>query len=89
MLADMWYKFDILFFQSDDPDYIEKSKVEAESIRKLKSLFKGLKFFLGREVPREELTFVIRLFSDQYYCSISIHYSIQKKIPYQCHTIHI
>jgi len=45
---------------SDDPDFIEKAKLEAESVRKLQELFKGLKFFLGREVPREELTFVIR-----------------------------
>lgn len=45
---------------ADDPDYIEKSKLEAQSVRKLQNLFKGLKFFLNREVPREELTFVIR-----------------------------
>ncbi|BFZ18728.1 hypothetical protein BsWGS_21767 [Bradybaena similaris] len=45
---------------ADDPDYIEKSKLEAQSVRKLQNLFKGFKFFLNREVPREELTFVIR-----------------------------
>jgi len=50
---------------SDDPDFIEKSKLEAESVKKLQGLFKGLKFFLGREVPREELTFMIRCCSGQ------------------------
>ncbi|CAL1534395.1 unnamed protein product [Lymnaea stagnalis] len=45
---------------ADDPDFIEKSKLEAESVKKLQNLFKGLRFFLNREVPREELTFVIR-----------------------------
>ncbi|CAG5135810.1 unnamed protein product [Candidula unifasciata] len=45
---------------ADDPHYIEKSKLEAQSVRKLQNLFKGLRFFLNREVPREELTFVIR-----------------------------
>ncbi|RUS79768.1 hypothetical protein EGW08_012484 [Elysia chlorotica] len=44
----------------DDPEYIEKSKLEAATISRLQSLFKGCKFFLNREVPREELTFVIR-----------------------------
>lgn len=50
---------------SEDPDFIEKSKIEAENVRKLQVLFKGLKFFLGREVPREELTFSIRCCSGQ------------------------
>jgi len=44
----------------DDPDMIEKSKIEAQAVQRQKTLFKGMKFFLGREVPRDELTFVIR-----------------------------
>lgn len=50
---------------TDDPDAVEKSKIEAQAVQKQQSLFKGLKFFLGREVPREELTFVIRCCSGQ------------------------
>ncbi|XP_059171927.1 pescadillo homolog [Physella acuta] len=45
---------------AEDPDFIEKSKLEAKSVLRLQNLFKGLKFFLNREVPRDELTFVIR-----------------------------
>uniref|UniRef100_A0A2C9LDR6 BRCT domain-containing protein n=1 Tax=Biomphalaria glabrata TaxID=6526 RepID=A0A2C9LDR6_BIOGL len=45
---------------ADDPEVVEKSKLEAKSVKKLKNLFKGLKFYLNREVPREDLTFVIR-----------------------------
>ncbi|KAK3798368.1 hypothetical protein RRG08_063379 [Elysia crispata] len=44
----------------DDPEYIEKSKLEAATVSRLQNLFKGCKFYLNREVPREELTFVIR-----------------------------
>ncbi|CAH1802182.1 unnamed protein product [Owenia fusiformis] len=47
---------------SDDPDLIEKAKVEQENMKKFQQLFKGLKFFLNREVPRECLTFIIRSF---------------------------
>jgi pescadillo protein len=43
----------------DDVD-IESARKEAESIDNLVKLFNGLKFFLGREVPREPLVFMIR-----------------------------
>lgn len=39
--------------------------MEAEKIKKLKTLFKGLKFFLNREVPREPLVFVLRCFGGE------------------------
>jgi hypothetical protein len=32
-------------------------------MKKLKSLFKGMKFFLNREVPRDQFVFAIRLVS--------------------------
>lgn len=41
----------------------EKTKLEEDQLKKLKTLFKGLKFFLNREVPREQFVFAIRAFS--------------------------
>lgn len=46
-------------------EQIEEARKEAEKIQKLKSLFKGLKFFLNREVPREPLVFIIRCFGGE------------------------
>ncbi|XP_044731716.1 pescadillo homolog [Chrysoperla carnea] len=48
-----------------DPEKIEQAKQEAEKVKKLKTLFKGLKFFLNREVPREPLVFLIRCFGGE------------------------
>ncbi|XP_054262532.1 pescadillo homolog [Macrosteles quadrilineatus] len=48
------------FPTTDDPEKIEEAKAEADKLRKLKSLFDGLKVFLNREVPREPLTFALR-----------------------------
>lgn len=45
-----------------DSDKIRKMKEEAASVRKLKRLFRGQKFFINREVPREPLVFIIRCF---------------------------
>lgn len=39
---------------------MEEAKKEAESVLRLQSLFKGLKFYINREVPRESLVFVVR-----------------------------
>jgi hypothetical protein len=50
----------ISLLQSSDPDVVERAKAEQESLQKLLNLFKGFKFFLNREVPRETLAFVIR-----------------------------
>lgn len=41
---------------------MEVAFAEAEKIRKLKTLFEGLKIFLNREVPREPLVFILRCF---------------------------
>lgn len=49
----------------DDPDRIEQAKIEQAKLKKLQQLFKGCKFFLNREVPRESLTFIIRSFGGQ------------------------
>ncbi|KAL1140072.1 hypothetical protein AAG570_000004, partial [Ranatra chinensis] len=49
----------------ENADQDEKVRIEAEKIWKLKKLFKGLKFFLGREVPREPLTFVLKCFGGE------------------------
>ncbi|OWF44823.1 Pescadillo-like [Mizuhopecten yessoensis] len=50
---------------SENPDLIEQARVEAEKHKKFLSLFKGLKFFLNRETPRESLVFVIRAFGGE------------------------
>ena len=43
----------------------EKRKKEMEELAKLKTLFKGTKVFLNREVPREPLVFMVRAFGGQ------------------------
>ena len=44
---------------------MEAAKKEAEQIKNLQSLFKDQKFFLGREIPREPLVFMIRAFGGE------------------------
>ena len=46
--------------QTEGDDKLDEAKREAEAIERLKTLFKGLKFFISREVPRESVVFVIR-----------------------------
>ncbi|XP_076250001.1 pescadillo homolog [Rhynchophorus ferrugineus] len=53
------------FNSEENPEKIEEAKREAEKIKKLKTLFKGLKFYLNREVPREPLVFIIRCFGGE------------------------
>lgn len=48
-----------------NPEKLEEAKKELEDVKKLKVLFKGLKFFLNREVPREPLVFIIRCFGGE------------------------
>lgn len=43
----------------------EEAKKEMEALKKLQSLFKHLKIFLNREVPRESLVLMIRAFGGQ------------------------
>lgn len=50
------------FTNEGDATNMEEIRIEAEKIKKLKTLFKGLKFFLNREVPREPLVFILRCF---------------------------
>lgn len=56
---------DFPVLNADDPDRVEQAKVEAEKLKKFQNLFKGLKFFLNREVPREALVFIIRSFGGE------------------------
>ena len=49
-----------MLFQTEGADKLEEAKKEAQAVQKLQSLFKGLKFFVGREVPRESVVFIIR-----------------------------
>ncbi|XP_063226073.1 pescadillo homolog [Bacillus rossius redtenbacheri] len=50
---------------TDDPEKLEKTKLELERVKNLKTLFEGLKFFVNREVPREPLVFIIRCFGGE------------------------
>lgn len=45
-----------------DADSITKQKEEEQALKKFQNLFSNCKFFLGREVPKETLVFVIRSF---------------------------
>lgn len=44
----------------DGSDQLEEAKKEAKAVQQLQSLFKGLKFFVSREVPRESVVIVVR-----------------------------
>lgn len=58
-------EIDIFHTEDDDPQKLEDAKLEAEKVKKLKTLFKGLKFYINREVPREPLVFIIRCFGGE------------------------
>lgn len=51
-----------LLDQSQNSNRIIELKKEAKELKKLRSLFKGLKFYVNREVPREPLVILIRSF---------------------------
>ncbi|XP_063697380.1 pescadillo homolog [Culicoides brevitarsis] len=51
-----------LFAGEGDTEKLQKLKEESNSLKRLQNLFKGLKFFINREVPREPLVFIIRCF---------------------------
>nr|CAG4651793.1 EOG090X05E6 [Triops cancriformis] len=54
-----------VFDKSDDPSKVDDSKKEAEAIKRLQTLFVGLKVFIGREVPRESVVFLLRACGSQ------------------------
>lgn len=45
---------------SDDTKAVEAARIEADLLQKQTKLFEGLRFFLSREVPRENIVFMIR-----------------------------
>ncbi|KAH8329207.1 hypothetical protein KR074_005762, partial [Drosophila pseudoananassae] len=51
-----------LLEQDGDSKRIIKMKQEAQEVARLRTLFKGLKFFINREVPREPLVILIKSF---------------------------
>lgn len=53
---------ELLATEGGDTVRFQEMKDEANSQKKLKTLFKGLKFFVNREVPREPLVFIICCF---------------------------
>ncbi|RZF33123.1 hypothetical protein LSTR_LSTR015546 [Laodelphax striatellus] len=50
------------FNTGESEEQMEKARIEAEKVKKLKTLFKGLKVFINREVPREPIVFTLRCF---------------------------
>ncbi|XP_043461308.1 pescadillo homolog [Leptopilina heterotoma] len=53
------------FSKDADPTAQEEVRKEVEKIKTLKNLFKGLKIYINREVPREPLVFIIRCFGGE------------------------
>lgn len=51
-----------LISNEGDSDKVRKMQERENSLKRLKTLFKGLKFFINREVPREPLVFIIKCF---------------------------
>lgn len=47
---------------SEDPDEMEKAKMEMKKRADSQKIFQGLKFYLNREIPREYMVFIIRSF---------------------------
>lgn len=54
-----------LLEQDGDSKRVLKMKQEAQEVARLRNLFKGLKIFISREVPREPLVILIRSFGGQ------------------------
>ncbi|XP_022237208.1 pescadillo-like isoform X1 [Limulus polyphemus] len=53
------------FPQQEDQEKMDLAQKEQVKIQKLQKLFKGLRFFLNREVPRESLVFIIKAFDGE------------------------
>jgi len=53
---------ELLQTDTDNAERMAVYKKESQNVKKLKFLFKGLKFFINREVPREPLVILIRSF---------------------------
>lgn len=51
-----------LISNEGDSEKVRKMHEREQEQKRLKNLFKGLKFFINREVPREPLVFIIRCF---------------------------
>lgn len=51
-----------LISNEGDSEKVRKMHEREQAQKRLKHLFKGLKFFINREVPREPLVFIIRCF---------------------------
>ncbi|CAH0406387.1 unnamed protein product [Chilo suppressalis] len=58
-------EMDIFQTEGEDTQKLEEAKQEAEKVKKLKTMFNGLKFYINREVPREPLVFIIRSFGGE------------------------
>jgi len=65
VVEDEEIEMDTIETGAEETDKMEAARKEAEQIKKLQTLFKGLKFFLGREIPKEPLVFMIRAFGGQ------------------------
>lgn len=60
--AEIEEEVDFQLMSEEGDDKVRKMQQRENDMKKLKNLFKGLKFFINREVPREPLVFIIRSF---------------------------
>ncbi|XP_054168334.1 pescadillo-like [Oppia nitens] len=60
-------------FEEDIEEKNNSSELSFHQLVKFQNLFKGFKFFLNREVPRESLVFVIRCFGGEVSWDKSLH----------------
>merc|ERR1711881_276359 len=58
-------ELDNISIGTEDPSKVEEAREEAAKVKNLQSLFKNMKFFLSREIPREPLVFMIRSFGGE------------------------
>jgi len=65
VVEDEEIEIDTIETGAEETSTLEAARKEAEQIKKLQTLFKGKKFFLGREIPREPLVFMLRAFGGQ------------------------
>ena len=53
-------ELDVIPLEGQEEEAMEAARLEAEARDRQSKLFQGMRFFLGREVPREPLVFMIR-----------------------------
>jgi len=73
-------EMDEIALDGGDGEAMEKARLETEARDRQSKLFHGLRFFLGREVPREPLVFMIRAVGGE----VSWDESVAPGATYKC-----